>query len=123
MVEKARQRKLNRLVALKMILAGQLASVADVQRFYTEARAAAHLDHPGIVPVYEVGEQQGQHFFSMGYVHGGSLAGRVKDGPLPPREAAGLVRKVAQAVPYPPRHRTIHPDLKPPNLFPAPYGH
>jgi serine/threonine protein kinase len=121
-VYKARQRKLNRLVALKMILAGQLASVADVQRFYTEARAAAHLDHPGIVPVYEVGEQQGQHFFSMGYVHGGSLAGRVKDGPLPPREAAGLVRKVAEAVAYAHGHGIIHRDLKPGNVLLDPDG-
>jgi WD40 repeat protein len=109
-------------VALKMILAGQLASVADVQRFYTEAGAAAQLDHPGIVPVYEVGEQQGQHFFSMGYVHGGSLAGRVKDGPLPPREAAGLVRKVAEAVAYAHGHGIIHRDLKPGNVLLDPGG-
>jgi eukaryotic-like serine/threonine-protein kinase len=121
-VYKARQRKLNRLVALKMILAGQLASVADVQRLYTEAGAAAQLDHPGIVPVYEIGEQQGQHFYSMGYVHGGSLAGCVKDGPLPPREAAGLVRKVAEAVAYAHGHGIIHRDLKPGNVLLDPDG-
>ncbi len=92
-VYKARQVKLNRLVALKMILAGQLATQADVQRFYAEAEAAAHLDHPGIVPVYEVGEYAGQHFFSMGFVEGQSLAKKLAAGPLPPREAADLLRK------------------------------
>jgi tetratricopeptide (TPR) repeat protein/tRNA A-37 threonylcarbamoyl transferase component Bud32 len=116
-VYKARQRKLGRLVALKMILAGQLASDADVQRFYTEAAAAAQLDHPGIVPVYEVGQQEGQHFFSMGYVEGGSLAGSLKDGPLPPREAAVLVRKIAEAVAYAHGRGIIHRDLKPANVL------
>jgi WD40 repeat protein/tRNA A-37 threonylcarbamoyl transferase component Bud32 len=121
-VYKARQRKLNRLVALKMILAGQLASAQDVQRFYTEAKAAAQLDHPGIVPIYEVGEQDGQHFFSMGYVEGGSLAALVKDGPLPPREAAELVRKIAEAVAYAHSHGIIHRDLKPGNVLLDPEG-
>jgi tetratricopeptide (TPR) repeat protein/tRNA A-37 threonylcarbamoyl transferase component Bud32 len=116
-VYKARQRKLNRVVALKMILAGQLASAADVQRFYTEAEAAAQLDHPGIVRVFEVGEQDGQHFFSMSYVAGGSLAAAVKDGPLPPREAAALVRKVAEAVAYAHGRGIIHRDLKPANIL------
>jgi tetratricopeptide (TPR) repeat protein/tRNA A-37 threonylcarbamoyl transferase component Bud32 len=116
-VYKARQRKLDRLVALKMILTGQLASPTDVQRFYTEAAAAAQLDHPGIVPVYEVGKLQGQHFFSMGYVEGGSLAARVKDGPLPPREAAALVQKIAEAVAYAHGHGIIHRDLKPANVL------
>jgi tRNA A-37 threonylcarbamoyl transferase component Bud32/tetratricopeptide (TPR) repeat protein len=116
-VYKARQRKLNRVVALKMILSGQLASPADVQRFYSEAAAAAQLDHPGIVPVYEVGQQDGQHFFSMGYVEGGSLAASLKDGPLPPREAAELVRKIAEAVAYAHGHGIIHRDLKPANVL------
>jgi serine/threonine-protein kinase len=116
-VYKARQRKLNRVVAVKMILAGQLASAADVQRFYTEAEAAAQLDHPGIVRIYEVGEQDGQHFFSMSYVAGGSLAAAVKDGPLPPREAAGVVRKVAEALAYAHSRGIVHRDLKPANIL------
>ena len=90
-VFQARQVSLNRPVALKMILAGQLANETDVKRFYTEAEAAANLDHPGIVPIYEVGQHEGQHYFSMGFVEGQSLAQRLADGPLPPREAAALM--------------------------------
>ena len=102
--------KLNRLVALKMILAGQLASVADVHRFLAEAEAAAQLDHPNIVPIYEVGEQQGQHYFSMELrATAAAWPSALKDGPLPPREAAGLVRKVAEAVGVRPRARH-HPS-------------
>src|SRR3972149_4337061 len=94
---KARQMSLNRTVALKMILAGQLAAEEDVKRFYTEAEAAANLDHPGIVPIYEVGQHEGQHYFSMGYVEGQSLSARIAAGPLAPREAAELTKKGAEA--------------------------
>ena len=116
-VYKARQVKLNRIVALKMILSGQLASQEDVQRFYTEAEAAAGLDHPGIVPIFEVGEHEGQHYFSMGFVDGESLSSRLADGPLPPREAAELVCKVADAVQYAHECGVIHRDLKPANVL------
>src|SRR5262249_25117411 len=86
-VYKARQVSLNRTAAVKMIPQAELASPADEQRFQVEAEAAANLDHPNIVPIYEVGVHEGQHYFSMAYVEGGSLAERVASGPLPPRQA------------------------------------
>ncbi len=116
-VYKARQANLNRIVALKMILAGQFAGEEDVQRFYTEAEAAASLDHPGIVPIFEIGEHAGQHYFSMGYIEGESLAHRVADGPLPPREAAELVKKICDAMAYAHDRGVIHRDLKPANIL------
>lgn len=116
-VYKARQKKLNRIVALKMILAGQLASDEDVRRFYAEAEAAAHLDHSGVVPIYEVGQHNGQHFFSMGYVDGRSLAAEVANGPLAPRRAAELARKTAEAVAFAHAKGVVHRDLKPANIL------
>jgi hypothetical protein len=116
-VFRARQISLNRPVALKMILAGQLANETDVKRFYTEAEAAANLDHPGIVPIYEVGQHEGQHYFSMGFVEGQSLSHRLADGPLPPREAAELIRRVSEAIEFAHQHGVIHRDLKPDNIL------
>src|SRR5207253_4130101 len=116
-VYKARQVSLNRIVALKMILAGQLAGEDDVRRFYTEAEAAANLDHPGIVPIYEVGQHEGQHYFSMGFVEGQSLAAKLAAGPLPPREAAEVTKKICEAVAYAHSKGVIHRDLKPANIL------
>jgi predicted Ser/Thr protein kinase len=116
-VYKAVQRKLNRTVAVKMILSGNLASEQEVRRFYTEAEAAAHLDHPGIVPIYEVNEVDGQHFFSMGYVDGQSLQQRLGSGPLPPREAAEILCQTAEAIRYAHEHGVVHRDLKPSNIL------
>lgn len=116
-VYKARQVSLNRTVAVKMILAGQLATDEDVARFHAEATAAANLDHPGIVPVHEVGEQEGQHFFSMGFVEGTSLADRIALGPLEEIEAALLLKALAEAVEYAHEQGVIHRDLKPANVL------
>jgi len=116
-VYKARQVSLNRLVAVKMILAGLLVTKADSDRFHSEAQAAAVLDHPNILPVFEVGEHEGQHYFSMGYVEGQSLATRLDEGPLPPKEAAELVATVAEAVEYAHRQGVIHRDIKPSNIL------
>ena len=116
-VFKARQAGLNRIVALKMILSGQLAGESEVQRFQAEAEAAAGLDHPGIVPIYEVGQIDGQHFFSMGLVEGPSLSQRITERPLAAREASEIIVKVADAVGYAHRQGVIHRDLKPANVL------
>ena len=116
-VYKARQPKLDRIVALKMILAGNLASAAAIERFRTEARAAAHLDHPGIVPVFENGEREGQHYFTMAFVEGRNLGDLIRDQPLPVNEAARLIRDLCAAIAYAHDHGVVHRDLKPANVL------
>jgi WD40 repeat protein/tRNA A-37 threonylcarbamoyl transferase component Bud32 len=122
-VYKARQKSLGRTVALKMILDSQLASERQIKRFYGEAEAAARLDHSGIVPVYEVGELGGQHFFSMALVEGGSLHQLVARGPLPARQAAEMAQRVAEAVEYAHQQGVVHRDLKPQNILLDKQGH
>jgi outer membrane protein assembly factor BamB len=116
-VYKARQVSLDRVVALKMILSGQLAGDNDVRRFRQEARTAASLQHPNIVAIHEVGEHEGQHYFSMGYVEGHSLAELVRDHPLPPPRAVRYVRVIAEAVHFAHRRGVLHRDLKPSNVL------
>jgi WD40 repeat protein len=119
----ARQESLRRSVALKMILAGDHASEEEIRRFRQEAEAAAQLDHSGIVPIFEVGENAGLHYFSMAYVAGGSLADRLKKGPLPSGQAVEIVRQIAEAVAYAHQRGIIHRDLKPANILMDEEGH
>jgi WD40 repeat protein/predicted Ser/Thr protein kinase len=116
-VYKARQVSLDRLVAVKMILAGEFATPQFVQRFRTEASAAAVLHHPNIVAIHEVGVHAGQHFFSMDFVDGPSLATLVGHQPLPARRAAQYLKTIAAAIHYAHEQGILHRDLKPSNVL------
>jgi serine/threonine protein kinase len=119
-VYKARQINLQRLVALKVILAGEDAEAEQVARFREEAKAIARLQHPNIVQIYEVGEENGHPFFSLELVEGGSLAEQLRGTPLPPARAAQLVETLARAVHAAHQQGVIHRDLKPANILLAP---
>jgi len=116
-VYKARQARLGRLVALKMILDGTMASPEQRARFCTEAEAVARLNHPHIVHIHEIGEHDGRPFFSMEYIGGGSLAQRLNGTPMPPREAARLAEHLARAVQHAHQQGIVHRDLKPANIL------
>ncbi|HEY2713244.1 MAG TPA: serine/threonine-protein kinase [Chthoniobacterales bacterium] len=116
-VFRARQKSLNRTVALKVINLGQWASKAHLKRFRREAEAAARLDHPGILPIYEVGERGGSCYFSMKFVEGGQLDEAVRRAPMSTRQAAALIVKVARTVHYAHEHGILHRDIKPGNIL------
>jgi serine/threonine protein kinase/TolB-like protein/Tfp pilus assembly protein PilF len=116
-VFRARQKSLNRIVALKVISLGQWASKAHLKRFRLEAEAAAHLEHPGIVPIHEVGERDGSCYFSMKFVEGGQLDEVARREPMPIRRAVELIAKVARTVHYAHDHGILHRDIKPGNIL------
>src|SRR5262249_31192593 len=110
-------------VALKMIRAGVLAGDDELRRFQNEAEAIALLDHPGIVPVYEIGEHAGQKYFSMKLVRGGSLSDRLANYKDDPKAAASLVAEIAEAVHHAHMRGILHRDLKPANVLIDDEGH
>jgi WD40 repeat protein len=116
-VYRARQISLNRTVAVKMILSARLASETEVRRFQAEAEAAANLDHPNIVPIYEVGEHEGQHYFSMKLVEGGSLNDQLPKWRGDLRKAVLFLVRVARAMHYAHQRGLLHRDLKPANIL------
>jgi serine/threonine-protein kinase len=116
-VYRAFQNSLGRTVAIKMLLRRDLATPNDLARFRSEAEAAAQLDHPGIVSIFEVGEYEGHPFYSMQFVEGTTLAKRLLQGPLPARKAAALLAKVADAVHMAHARGVLHRDLKPSNIL------
>ena len=120
-VYRARQLSLNRVVAVKMILSGRLASPMEVERFQAEARAAAGLQHPNIVPIHEVGEHDGQHYFSMEFVDGPNLSPMVRESPLSAIRAARYVQIIAEAIQFAHDRGVLHRDLKPSNVLIDPF--
>jgi uncharacterized protein (DUF433 family)/tRNA A-37 threonylcarbamoyl transferase component Bud32 len=119
-VYRARQLKLNRMVALKMILAGEHASAEMLARFQNEAEAVARLQHPGIVQIFEIGEHEGHAFLALEFVAGGSLAARLSDKPWAPDKAVVLVEKIARAIHEAHQQGIVHRDLKPENVLLSP---
>lgn len=113
----ATQTALNRQVAVKMIRSGALASPEEVERFYSEARSVAKLDHPNIVTIYHCGESNGHHYFSMDFIPGTDLAKKLGDGPLEAKQAVKYVMDVARAIGYAHSHGVVHRDLKPANVL------
>lgn len=117
-VYKARQISVNRIVALKLMLSGEMASLKEIARFQQEAEAVAKIEHPGIVPIYDAGEFEGKRFIAMAFLPGGDLDDKVRDhGPLPNLEAAQLVHDIAEAMECAHQHNIIHRDLKPGNIL------
>ena len=116
-VYRARQRSLDRIVALKLLRAGRFASEREVERFRSEAEAVARLDHPRIVPVYEVGAYEGRHYFSMKLIEGGSLGDHIDDLRRDQRRAAEILVEVARAVHHGHQRGLLHRDLKPSNIL------
>src|ERR1019366_10017359 len=112
-VYRAWHSKLERTVALKMLLGGPFASPELTERFGREVKMVARLRHPGIVALYETGEVEGVHFFTMELVEGRTLASLVRDGPLPSARACSYVRRAALAVAHAHEHHVLHRDLKP----------
>lgn len=121
-VYKALQPSLGRTVAVKLLLRGDLATPDELARFRTEAQATARLQHPHIVPVFEVGECQSQPYIVMQYIEGITLSQRLAHGPLPAREAAQLLSPVCHAIHFAHEHGILHRDLKPSNILIDPHG-